>query len=167
MSAAEKQGIATVGRRAPDFLATTSTGEQVRLSELLGKKVVLYFYPKDATPGCTRQACGFRDLHEEFRRAGAVVFGVSPDGEKSHRKFRERQRLPFELLVDGDHAIATRYGVWQEKSAFGMRFFGVVRSHFVIDETGMLVEARVPVSADAGPGLALEAVRARPGRGGG
>ena len=97
-------------------------------------------------------------MQDEFQRAGAVLFGVSPDGEASHRKFRERQKLPFELLVDTDHAIADRYGVWQEKRSFGVAHFGIVRSHFVVDPEGTLAEARVPVGPDAGPELALEAV---------
>jgi peroxiredoxin Q/BCP len=151
--------LATVGRPAPEFAAIASGGRAVRLRDLRGRKVVLFFYPKDSTPGCTRQACGFRDLQAEFGKVNAVVFGVNPGSSVSHDRFRQRQQLPFELLVDEEHAIASLYGVWQEKVNFGVRHFGVVRSHFVIDEDGVLVAARVPVSADEGPREALASVR--------
>lgn len=155
----QRHAIATVGRPAPEFTASTSSGDTVRLSDLRGRKVILFFYPKDSTPGCTRQACAFRDLAEQFERVNAVVFGVNPGGAESHRKFRERQALPFELLVDEGHTIASAYGVWQEKSLYGRRFFGVVRSHFLVDEEGVLAEARVPASPDEGPREALAAAR--------
>ena len=151
--------VPVVGKKAPDFTAETSTGETLRLHDLRGKKVVLYFYPKDATSGCTRQACGFRDHHADFTGADAVVLGVSPDDAASHARFREKESLPFELLVDADHAIAESYGVWQEKSMYGRKYFGVVRSHFVIDETGTLVEARVPIKPEESPVAALAAVQ--------
>jgi len=136
----------TVGAPAPEFTATTDTGETVRLSDFRGKKVVLYFYPKDDTPGCTSQACGFRDAYVTIEERNAVVFGVSPDGQKSHAKFRSKYNLPFALLVDTDHSIAEAYGVWGEKSFMGKKYMGVTRSHFVIDEEGQIAQAEVKVS---------------------
>jgi peroxiredoxin Q/BCP len=124
------------GQEAPDFALTSDEGETVRLSELRGKPVVLYFYPKDDTPGCTTQACGIRDAYGEFERAGAVVLGVSPDDERSHVKFRKKYRLPFNLLADTDHAVAEEYGVWGEKRYMGRTYLGVSRATFVIAEDG-------------------------------
>ena len=124
------------GKPAPDFELTSDTGEQVRLSSLRGKPVVLYFYPKDDTPGCTKQACGIRDVYGEFERAGAVVLGVSPDDERSHVKFKQKYDLPFTLLADTDHSVAEQYGVWGEKSFAGRKYMGVNRSTFVIGEDG-------------------------------
>src|SRR5436305_8691523 len=107
------------GKPAPDFELTSDAGDSVRLSELRGKPVVLYFYPKDDTPGCTTQACGIRDAYGEFERAGAVVLGISPDDVRSHVKFKEKYDLPFTLLADDDHKIADEYGVWAEKKYMG------------------------------------------------
>ena len=124
------------GKTAPDFELTSDSGETVRLSALRGKPVVLYFYPKDDTPGCTTQACGIRDAFAEFEQAGAVVLGVSPDDERSHVKFRKKYGLPFPLLADTDHTVAEQYGVWGEKSYLGKTYFGVSRSTFVIGADG-------------------------------
>ena len=124
------------GKPAPDFALESDTGETIRLSELRGKPVVLYFYPKDDTPGCTTQACGIRDAYGEFERAGAVVLGVSPDDESSHVRFRKKHDLPFTLLADTDHAVSEQYGVWGEKSFAGRKYMGVKRSTFVIDADG-------------------------------
>jgi thioredoxin-dependent peroxiredoxin len=124
------------GKPAPDFELQSDTGETVALNELRGKPVVLYFYPKDDTPGCTTQACGIRDVYGEFERAGAVVLGVSPDDERSHVKFKEKYELPFTLLADADHAVADQYGVWGEKKYAGKSYMGVIRSTFVIDADG-------------------------------
>jgi thioredoxin-dependent peroxiredoxin len=124
------------GKPAPDFELKSDAGETVKLSSLRGKPVVLYFYPKDDTPGCTKQACGIRDAYGEFQRAGAVVLGVSPDDESSHVKFREKYQLPFTLLADTDHAVSEQYGVWGEKSFAGRKYMGVNRSTFVIDADG-------------------------------
>jgi thioredoxin-dependent peroxiredoxin len=134
------------GDTAPDFEALSDAGKTVKLSDYRGRRVILYFYPKDATPGCTTQACGFRDEYAGVQRRRAVVLGVSPDGVSSHQKFKSKQRLPFTLLVDADHAIATRYGVWGEKSMYGKKYMGVIRSHFVIDEDGKLIDVRIKVS---------------------
>ena len=124
------------GKPAPDFELKSDSGDTVKLSELRGKPVVLYFYPKDDTPGCTTQACGIRDAYGEFERAGAVVLGVSPDDESSHVKFRNKYELPFTLLADTDHAVAEQYGVWGEKKYMGKAYMGVKRSTFVIDADG-------------------------------
>jgi thioredoxin-dependent peroxiredoxin len=124
------------GKPAPDFELPTDSGETVKLSELRGKPVVLYFYPKDDTPGCTTQACGIRDAYGEFERAGAVVLGISPDDEGSHVKFRKKYELPFTLLADTDHAVAEQYGVWGEKKYMGRTYMGVSRWTFVIGEDG-------------------------------
>src|SRR5919204_2277615 len=124
------------GKPAPDFELTSDSGETIKLSSLRGKPVVLYFYPKDDTPGCTTQACGIRDAYGEFERAGAVVLGVSPDDARSHVKFKSKYDLPFTLLADTDHSVAEQYGVWGEKSYRGRRYMGVSRSTFVIDSDG-------------------------------
>jgi thioredoxin-dependent peroxiredoxin len=124
------------GKPAPNFELQSDSGETVSLTDLRGKPVVLYFYPKDDTPGCTAQACGIRDVYAEFERAGAVVLGVSPDDERSHVKFKEKYELPFTLLADTDHSVAEDYGVWGEKSFAGKKYMGVARSTFVIDAEG-------------------------------
>lgn len=129
------------GSVAPKFTATAHDGSTVRLSALKGQPVVLYFYPKDDTPGCTVEACGFRDAHGEFARHKAVVLGVSPDSAKSHVKFREKYGLPFTLLVDESHAVAEAYGAWREKSMYGRTYMGVARSTFVIDASGRIAKA--------------------------
>jgi peroxiredoxin Q/BCP len=124
------------GDQAPDFTLQSDAGTEVTLSSLRGRPVVLYFYPRDDTPGCTTQACGIRDAYDEFERAGAVVLGVSPDGEGSHVKFREKYDLPFNLLADTDHSVAEEYGAWGEKKYAGKAYVGVLRSTFVIDKDG-------------------------------
>jgi peroxiredoxin Q/BCP len=124
------------GTAAPSFELTSDSGETISLESLRGRPVVLYFYPKDDTPGCTTQACGIRDAYGEFERAGAVVLGVSPDGERSHARFKEKYGLPFTLLADPDHAVAEAYGVWGEKKFMGRTYMGVSRSTFVIGADG-------------------------------
>jgi peroxiredoxin Q/BCP len=126
------------GQPAPDFELRSDTGESVRLSTFKGSPVVLYFYPKDDTPGCTAQACGIRDEFDAFRDRGAVVLGVSPDSESSHRRFREKYGLPFTLLADPEHEVAERYGVWVEKERNGKTYRGIERSTFVVDADGTL-----------------------------
>lgn len=129
------------GDAAPDFTLRSDAGEEVTLSSLRGRVVVLYFYPKDDTPGCTTQACGIRDRYGEFEQAGAVVLGVSPDSVERHVKFREKYGLPFALLADPEHEVAERYGVWGEKSFAGKKYMGVSRSTFVIAPDGTLARA--------------------------
>ena len=136
------------GKPAPEFELTSDAGDTVRLSDLRGKQVVLYFYPKDDTPGCTKQACGIRDAWGEFQRAGAVVLGVSPDNERSHTKFREKFDLPFPLLADTEHTTAEDYGVWKEKTYAGKTYMGVERSTFVIDADGNVAKELRNVKPD-------------------
>ena len=124
------------GKPAPDFELPSDEGMTVRLSALRGKPVVLYFYPRDDTPGCTKQACGIRDAFDDFRARGAVVLGVSPDDEASHMKFKSKYSLPFTLLADPEHKVAEDYGVWVEKNMYGKKRMGIERSTFVIDEAG-------------------------------
>jgi peroxiredoxin Q/BCP len=149
------------GLPAPDFTLNSDTGEAVTLSSLKGSRVILYFYPKDDTPGCTAQACGIRDAWVEFERAGAVVLGVSPDGEASHAKFKEKYELPFTLLADTDHEVADAYGVWGEKSMAGKTFMGVDRSTFVIDPEGNVAKVFLKVKPDEHADQVLEALGAR------
>jgi thioredoxin-dependent peroxiredoxin len=137
------------GKPAPEFELTSDAGETVKLSELRGKPVVLYFYPKDDTPGCTTQACGIRDAWGEFESAGAVVLGVSPDDERSHAKFKEKYELPFALLADTEHSTAEDYGVWVEKSYAGKTYMGVERSTFVIDADGNVAKELRNVKLDS------------------
>jgi thioredoxin-dependent peroxiredoxin len=148
------------GRPAPDFTLNSDTGEAISLSSLKGSPVVLYFYPKDDTPGCTAQACGIRDAWSEFEAAGAVVLGVSPDGEVSHAKFKEKYELPFTLLADTDHEVADAYGVWGEKSMAGKTFMGVDRSTFVIDADGNVAKVFRKVKPDEHADQVLEALEA-------
>jgi thioredoxin-dependent peroxiredoxin len=124
------------GLPAPDFTLASDSGERVTLSQFRGLPVVLYFYPRDDTPGCTAQACGIRDVWGEFQRTGAVVLGVSPDSPKKHGKFKEKYRLPFTLLSDEEHKVAEKYGTWVEKSMYGKTYMGMERSTFVIDAQG-------------------------------
>ena len=136
------------GKPAPDFELTSDSGETIKLSALRGKPVVLYFYPKDDTPGCTTQACGIRDAYGEFERAGAVVLGISPDDESSHVKFKDKYELPFALLADTDHTVSEEYGVWGERSFAGKKFMGVSRSTFVIAEDGTVKRVMHDVKPD-------------------
>ncbi len=146
------------GDAAPDFEAANDQGETVRLADFRGRKVVLYFYPKDDTPGCTTQACGFRDGYPRISDRNAVVLGVSADSAKSHQRFKSKYGLPFPLLVDTDHKIAEAYDVWREKSMYGRSYMGILRSHFVIDERGRIVEARYNVKAPESARLSLAAL---------
>ncbi len=129
------------GDPAPDFSLSADDGSALSLSDLRGKPVVLYFYPKDDTSGCTAQACEYRDQMPEFKQAGAVVIGISPDPLKSHEKFRDKYDLNFPLLVDHDHAVAEAYGVWKEKSMYGRKYMGIERSTFLISAEGVILEA--------------------------
>lgn len=129
-----------LGQAAPDITLPASNGENVSLSDFQGKNVVLYFYPKDMTPGCTTQACDFRDKHEDFSELDTVILGVSPDPIDKHHKFIDKHGLPFILLADEDNKAAEAYGVWQLKKNFGKEYMGIVRSTFVIDKEGKLVK---------------------------
>lgn len=129
-----------IGDPAPDFTSIDQHGQPVKLSDYRGKKVVIYFYPKDDTPGCTAQACSLRDNHDALRTAGYEVLGVSIDDQKSHQKFATKYDLPFTLVADTDKAIVDAYGVWQEKSMYGRSYMGTVRTTFVIDENGIITE---------------------------
>lgn len=129
-----------VGKKAPDFTSKDQDGNKVKLSDLKGQKVVLYFYPKDDTPGCTKEACSFRDADEGFKEKGIKVFGVSIDDEKSHQKFISKYQLPFDLIADTDKKIVEKYGVWGEKSMYGRKYMGTFRKTFLIGEDGKIVK---------------------------
>ena len=127
-----------IGQKAPDFTVLNDAGEKVKLSELKGKKVVLYFYPKDDTPGCTVEACAFRDGIEEIKKRGAIVLGVSIDSVESHKKFKSKFDLNFPLLADTEKKLAEAYGTWKEKSMYGKKYMGIERTTFIIDEQGKI-----------------------------
>ena len=151
------------GDVAPDVALPDETGEVHRLADQRGRWTVLYFYPEDNTPGCTTEACQFRDLDESYGSTDADVWGVSPDGAASHKRFREQFDLPFTLLSDLDHEVATRYGAWQEKTTYGRTYWGIVRSSFLIDPEGRVARAWPRVKADghaANVLAALEEARA-------
>ena len=135
-----------IGDPAPDFSLPADNGQTVSLKDFRGKKVILYFYPKDDTPGCTTQACSFRDNYPQIEERNAVVIGVSPDDVKSHQKFKTKFDLPFLLVADTEHTLAEAYGVWGEKSMYGKKFMGIQRSHFVIDEEGRLLDVQGKIS---------------------
>lgn len=126
------------GKKAPLFSLKDGEGKTVKLADFKGKKIVLYFYPRDNTPGCTKEACGFRDVYDDILAKGAVVVGVSADSVSSHKKFREKHGLPFYLLADEDHSTADAYNVWAEKNMCGRKSFGIVRTTFIIDEKGII-----------------------------
>lgn len=149
-----------VGKPAPDFALLDENGQLVKLADFRGRRVVLYFYPKDDTSGCTAQACGFRDAYPTIEAQNAVVIGLSPDGAASHQKFKTKYNLPFILLVDEDHKVAEDYGVWGPKKMYGIEYTGIVRSHFIIDETGTLVDAQVKVKAADSVARALASLAA-------
>lgn len=130
----------SVGKSAPAFSLDTDAGEKLSLKDLKGRPVVLYFYPKDDTPGCTVEACEFRDAFPRFKGSKAVILGISPDSVKSHQRFKEKFDLPFTLLADEDHAIAEKYGVWQKKSMYGRTYMGIARTTFVIDKDGKVAK---------------------------
>ncbi len=129
------------GKPAPDFELVSDEGTTVRLSDLRGKPVVIYFYPKDDTPGCTTESCEFRDAYDVFRERGAEILGISPDGEKSHQKFKSKYGLPFPLLADPDHVAAEAYGVWGERKFMGKKYMGIDRSTFLVDSDGNVAKA--------------------------
>jgi thioredoxin-dependent peroxiredoxin len=133
------------GKPAPDFELESDAGETVKLSDFQGRPVVLYFYPKDDTPGCTTEACEFRDAYNVFRERGAEVLGISPDDSASHEKFKTKYELPFTLLADPEHAVAERYGVWTERTFGGKSYMGINRSTFIIDPEGNVARAMMGI----------------------
>jgi peroxiredoxin Q/BCP len=150
--------MVSVNEEAPDFELTSDTGETVRLSTFRGQKVILYFYPKALTKGWTDHAVGFRDEFERIEAANAEVIGVSPDPPERLARFRAKNDLPFVLLSDPDHVVAETYGVWGEKKMYGKTFMGIIRSHFVIDEEGRVVDAQIKVSPKKSVELAIAAL---------
>ena len=146
------------GAKAPDFTLVTHEGTKLKLSSLKGQPVVLYFYPKDDTPGCTKEACGFRDVKAKLAKAGALVLGVSPDGPESHATFRTKYKLPFTLLCDPDHAVAEKYGAWREKNMYGKKTMGLARSTFMIDASGRVVKVFKAVKPDVHAAQVLAAL---------
>ena len=146
------------GDLAPDFTLPADDGSEVTLSDLRGRKVVLYFYPKDDTPGCTRQACDLRDRWAEFERTGALVFGISPDPVDSHVAFRDKYRLPFRLLADTEHQVAEAYGVWKEKTFMGRKYMGNERTTFIVGEDGRIVKIFPEVKPEEHAEAVLEAL---------
>ena len=135
-----------IGDNAPDFELPNQDGDVVKLSDLRGKKVLLFAYPKANTPGCTKQACGFRDAMPRIEAAGAVVFGLSPDKPAALAKWKAKEQFPYDLLSDPEHEVLEAYGAWGEKSMYGKTYEGVIRSHFIIDEEGKIADAQVKVS---------------------
>ena len=148
------------GSQAPDFELKSDAGETVKLSQFRGRPVVLYFYPRDDTPGCTKEACAFRDSYDEYLARDAVILGVSRDGEESHRKFKQKYDLPFTLLSDPDHEVAEAYGVWAEKSMYGRKSMGIVRSTFVIAADGTIARAMRGIKVPGHSDKVLEALAA-------
>lgn len=147
-----------VGMKAPDFQLMNQEGKEVSLSEYKGKKVILYFYPRDNTPGCTKQACGFAELYPQFQEKGAVVLGISKDSVTSHQKFKEKYQLSFTLLSDPQLQAIQAYDVWKEKNMYGKKVMGVVRTTYLIDEEGMIVKAFDKVKAANNPQQMLDEI---------
>ncbi|SIN87478.1 peroxiredoxin Q/BCP [Singulisphaera sp. GP187] len=148
------------GQPAPDFTLPDQRGQEVTLSQLKGAPVVLYFYPKDDTPGCTKEACAFRDARADYEAAGAHVIGVSPDSSASHLKFAEKYELPFTLVADTDRQVCEAYGVWQEKNNYGKISMGVVRTTFVIDRNGIVQKTFPKVKVDGHSEEVLATIKA-------
>jgi peroxiredoxin Q/BCP len=146
------------GQRAPAFNLTADNGSQVRLSELKGRPIVLYFYPKDDTPGCTREACAFRDRQTQLEQSGAIVLGISGDSIESHARFRDKYQLNFPLLADEKHHVAEKYGAWREKNMYGKKSMGIVRSTFLIDAAGKVAKVWKQVKVDGHDAQVLKAL---------
>jgi len=147
------------GQKAPDFSANDQNGKSVRLSDLAGKNIILYFYPKDDTPGCTAEACSFRDNYESLLTEGFEVLGVSTDDEKSHLKFISKHNLPFSLIADTEKKIVEAYGVWVEKNMYGKKYMGVARKTFIIDKNGMIRKIIEKVDTKNSSAQVLEALK--------
>ena len=152
----------TVGDKAPDFSLTATNGETVKLSQFLGQRIVLYFYPKDDTPGCTKEACDFRDELAQFTKERAVILGVSHDNTASHQRFAGKFQLTFPLLSDPDASVCKAYGVYKQKSMYGRTYWGIERTTFIIDEQGKLAAVFPKVSVDGHINAVLQALRASP-----
>ncbi len=135
-----------IGEVAPDFELLNQDGQPVKLSDFRGKKVIIFAYPKAGTSGCTTQACGFRDEFPRVESANAVILGLSPDAPEALKKWKEKENLPYDLLSDPDHQVLEAWGAWGEKSMYGRKYWGVIRSHWVIDENGVVVDARIKIS---------------------
>jgi peroxiredoxin Q/BCP len=148
-----------IGKSAPAFTLLNQDGEKIKLADFKGRKVVLFAYPKAATPGCTTQACGFRDIHADLADAGAVVLGISPDEPAKLARWREKQQFPYDLLSDPDHKVLEKIGAWGEKTMYGRTFEGVIRSHVVIDEQGKVADVRIKISPKDSVARALEFVQ--------
>ena len=148
------------GKKAPAFSLKNQSGQPVKLADFAGRVVVLYFYPKDDTPGCTTEACDFRDQHRALEKAGAVVLGVSPDTEQRHAKFAGKHGLPFTLLADTEHVVAEKYGAWGEKSLYGRKFMGIIRSTFLIGADGKVAKVWPKVKVAGHVDEVLAAVKA-------
>ncbi len=148
-----------VGKKAPDFSLLDQDGKKVSLKDLLGKKVILYFYPKDDTSGCTKEACSFRDEFPKFKKTDAVILGVSPDSIKSHKKFADKYDLPFSLLADEEKKVLEKYGVWKEKSMYGRKYMGVERTTFIIDVEGKIKKIFNKVKVDGHNKEVMEALK--------
>jgi peroxiredoxin Q/BCP len=148
------------GQKAPPFSLPSSEGQEVSLDDLKGQPVVLYFYPKDDTPGCTREACAFRDSYAKVKKTGAVLLGVSPDSVDSHERFKKKYKLPFPLLADSDKAVAKKYGAFGEKVMYGKKVVGMIRSTFVIDGEGVVRKVFPRVRVDGHDAKVLEALQA-------
>jgi thioredoxin-dependent peroxiredoxin len=149
-----------VGKPAPDFTLQDQLGKKVTLSKLKGSPVVLYFYPKDNTPGCTKEACAFRDAFAEYEKLGAKILGVSPDGVESHAKFIKKHELPFTLLADTEHTVCEAYDVWKEKNMYGRKSMGVERTSFVIDSKGIVRHVFPKVKVEGHCDAVLTAIKA-------
>ncbi len=148
------------GDKAPAFTLTADDGSKVKLADLKGSPVVLYFYPRDDTPGCTREACAFRDRSQELKKLGAKVFGVSPDDVASHAKFKGKYKLNFLLLTDPDHKVAEKFGAWREKNMYGKKTMGIVRSTFLIGPDSVIKKVWRSVKVDGHDAAVIEAVKA-------
>ena len=152
--------LPVIGKPAPDFSLPSTTGENISLKQFKGKKtVVLYFYPKDETPGCTREACDFRDLAAEFERHNAVILGISTDSLESHQHFRDKQKLPFPLLSDEDTSVSKLFGVYKQKNLYGKKYMGIERTTFIIDKTGRIAQIYPKVKVEGHAADVLEFLR--------
>ena len=152
--------LPVIGKPAPDFSLPSTTGENISLKQFKGKKtVILYFYPKDETPGCTREACDFRDLAAEFERHNAVILGISTDSLESHQHFRDKQKLPFPLLSDEDTSVSKLFGVYKQKNLYGKKYMGIERTTFIIDKTGRIAQIYPKVKVEGHAADVLEFLR--------